>query len=118
MIILTVSPFAQHHSFFLLSWLCPGLASLVPLRSNSALLALLSLILPLFIVFFFLSFFFHPKLCPSLPALTLGYNEYPLTWSCNTDIFGLCSYLDSSTQDIAWLFQSHLFQTEYFISIF
>lgn len=40
-------------------------------------------------------FFPYPNLCPSLPALTLCYNKYPLTWSCNTDISGLCSYLVS-----------------------
>lgn len=92
-----MSPFAQHQSSFLLSWLCPGLAPLVPLRSNSALLALLSLIAaPIYCFLSFLFFFSpHPKPCPSLPALTLCYNEYPLTWSCNTDISGLCSYLVS-----------------------
>lgn len=46
-------------------------------------------------MFSFFPFLFHPKLCPSLAALTLCYNEYPLTWSCNSDISGLCSYLVS-----------------------
>lgn len=64
MIILTVSPFAQNHSFFLLSWLCPGLASLVPLRSNSALLALLSLSAAP--IYCFLPFLFFPILTYAL----------------------------------------------------